>query len=194
MPAGCLDQDPRARPKAHIFTAFKAAWYTIADALPQHDAFPAQWDAPAAVMSERQAPAAAQSGKAVGSCMCGRVAYEVSSDAWLAVYNCHCSRCRKARAAAHTTNGFVAYEDFRWLQGDDNLGTFKLPEAERFTKAFCVTCGSSMPRARPERVAIPVATLDTALSFPQLKHIFVGSKAPWFEIADTLQQFEQYPS
>ena len=26
------------------------------------------------------------------------------------------------------------------------------------------------------------------------KHIFVGSKAPWFEITDDLPQFDEYPT
>ena len=26
------------------------------------------------------------------------------------------------------------------------------------------------------------------------EHIFVGSKAPWFEITDDLPQFDEYPS
>jgi hypothetical protein len=194
MPAGCLDGDPGVRPKAHIFVASKAPWYTVPDSLPQHAQYPAEWNAPAVVAPEPDAPRIAASGKAVGSCLCGRVAYEVANDAWVAAYNCHCSRCRKARSAAHGTNGFVAPENFRWLQGDDHLRAFKVPEAERFDQAFCITCGSGMPRARPTRAVIPVATLDTAPSLPQLAHIFVGSKAPWFEIADSLRQFEQYPS
>ena len=37
---GTLDDDPGARPEAHIFVASKAPWYTIEDELPQHDAYP----------------------------------------------------------------------------------------------------------------------------------------------------------
>ena len=36
-----------------------------------------------------------------GSCLCDTVAYEVTSPI-KAVHNCHCSRCRRARAAART--------------------------------------------------------------------------------------------
>jgi hypothetical protein len=31
-------------------------------------------------------------------------------------------------------------------------------------------------------------------NLPPSKHIFVGSKAPWFEITDELPQFDEYPS
>lgn len=37
---GTLDEDPGARPEAHIFVGSKAPWYTIEDDLPQHEAYP----------------------------------------------------------------------------------------------------------------------------------------------------------
>ncbi len=37
---GTLEDDPGARPEAHIFVASKAPWYTIEDDLPQHEAYP----------------------------------------------------------------------------------------------------------------------------------------------------------
>jgi hypothetical protein len=37
---GTLTDDPTIRPTAHIFVGSKAAWETISDDLPQHDAFP----------------------------------------------------------------------------------------------------------------------------------------------------------
>jgi hypothetical protein len=36
---GTLVDDPSIRPSAHIFVGSKAPWYTITDALPQHDEF-----------------------------------------------------------------------------------------------------------------------------------------------------------
>jgi hypothetical protein len=38
---GSLDSDPETRPVAHIWTAHKAAWFEIADDLPQHPESPA---------------------------------------------------------------------------------------------------------------------------------------------------------
>jgi hypothetical protein len=37
---GTLSDDPTVRPTEHIFVGSKAAWETIADDLPQYDAFP----------------------------------------------------------------------------------------------------------------------------------------------------------
>ena len=36
---GTLVDEPSIRPSAHIFVGSKAPWYTITDALPQHDEF-----------------------------------------------------------------------------------------------------------------------------------------------------------
>jgi hypothetical protein len=40
LPAGTLDDDPGARPQAHVFVASKAPWVEIHDDLPQFDEFP----------------------------------------------------------------------------------------------------------------------------------------------------------
>ena len=132
-------------------------------------------------------------GAARGSCLCGRVAYEVGPGAWNLFY-CHCSRCRKARAAAHGANAFFERADFAWLRGESELRSYKIPEAARFAQTFCATCGSPMPSVRTERVVVPVATLDTAIAKPHARHIHVASKAPWFEIADSWPQHAELPS
>ena len=38
MPAGCLDDDPGARPQMHIFVGSKAPWHESTDSLPRFDA------------------------------------------------------------------------------------------------------------------------------------------------------------
>ena len=40
IPLGGLEQDPGARPEAHIFVGSKAAWHEISDGLPQFEAWP----------------------------------------------------------------------------------------------------------------------------------------------------------
>ena len=40
-------------------------------------------------------------------------------------------------------------------------------------------------------------TMGTLIDTPSIRptaHIFVGSKAPWFEICDALPQFEEFPT
>ena len=191
IPAGCLNGDPGIRPIAHIFASSKAPWYVIADDLDQFDNYSDPDDGP---NIERPGQAQAKDGVLHGSCLCGDVAYEVTT-LLKTVYNCHCSRCQKARAAAHATNAFTAFDGVVFVRGKDKLTAFKLPAAEFFTQVFCSRCGSPMPRLNKERniAVIPFGSLDDDPGRGADEHIFTGSKAPWYTIADGLPCIEERP-
>ncbi|MFT6094896.1 MAG: hypothetical protein ACJA2Q_002803 [Pseudohongiellaceae bacterium] len=62
-------------------------------------------------------------------------------------------------------------------------------------KGFCSNCGSSLYTkfdANPEIYGFPLGTLDTDPGVKAGHHVFVGSKAPWFEITDDLPQNVEY--
>jgi hypothetical protein len=190
MPAGCLDDDPGMRPQAHIFVASMAPWHEIADALPRFDAFPT--GSRGAVQFRTPEPPERE-GAVRGSCLCGGVSFEIEGELSLMI-NCHCSRCRKARSAAHATNLFAPAAGFRWIRGEELIDAFKVPDSQRFTHGFCRVCGSSVPRGGAEMVGVPAGTLDGDPGARERLHIFCGSKAPWYEIADDLPQHEEAPS
>lgn len=189
MPAGCLDDDPVARPLAHIFVGSMAPWWTIADALPRFEAYPEQWST-----TRIEAPALAppSPGVARGSCLCGGVRFEVRGT-HTTIFCCHCSRCRKARAAAHATNLFVPRDAFRWVGGEHRVARFPLPGAERFTQCFCADCGSKLPRVGDTDVAIPMGAFDDDPGARPALHIHVDSMAPWYTIADALPRHAEGP-
>jgi hypothetical protein len=191
IPCGLLDDDPVMRPQAHIFVASKAPWHEISDSLPRFDAYP-QGMGEEVAFGRGSDPAP---GTVRGSCLCGGVAYEIVGPVAGPIVNCHCSRCRRARAAAHASNVFVPLSSFRWLRGEELVASYKLPEAERFAQAFCRTCGGKVPRVNPQlgRVAVPAGSLDDDPGAREELHVFVGSKAPWYEIADDLPQHDAYP-
>ena len=191
VPAGPLDGDPGMRPERHIFVASKAPWYVIADDLPRHDTYPADDFGPEVERPDRRS---GRPGVLAGSCLCGGVAFEVV-EPFKVVHNCHCSRCRKARAAAHTTNGFTSPEALRFLRGEELVVSYKVPEARFFRQNFCRVCGSGVPRADAERgiAVIPFGALDDDPGTGAGRHIFVAFKAPWFEIADELPRFPDGP-
>lgn len=192
LPAGCFDDDPVTRPSKHIFVASKAPWHAIEDNLPRHDAWMPEYDGP--VVAERKL-ADAKPGRLRGSCLCGEVAYEVT-EPLKAVHNCHCSRCRKARAAAFTTNGFTSIDGVRFSSGENNIATYKLPEARFFTVAFCRTCGSGVPRLDPGRgiAIIPFGSLDDDPGRAPDDHIYVAFKAPWYDIPGGLPRYDERPA
>ena len=92
-------------------------------------------------------------------------------------------------------NVFVPPENFKWLRGEDNVVVYDHAEAERFGNSFCKTCGSSVPRKADNAPMynIPVGSLDDAPGITSRGHIYVGSKSDWFEISDTLDQFDEMP-
>jgi hypothetical protein len=193
LPAGGLDGDPGVRPLAHIFVGSKAPWFEIADSLPRFDAYPPGIDA-AVLPDPPQTPRPA--GATRGSCLCGAVAYEITQPPRLARY-CHCSRCRKQRAAAFAANLVAPAGGVRFRRGEAGLCSYKVPEARFFTHVFCGICGSSQPRIDPSRdiAVVPMGSLDDDPGVRPREHIFVGSKAPWDAIADSLPRYaEQAPT
>jgi hypothetical protein len=186
MPAGALAGDCGARPEAHMFVDSRAPWLEIADAVPQLPGAPPGFDLPT-VPAE---PPATGPGLE-GGCLCGRVRYRIRGEP-LQFVNCHCSRCRRARGAAHASNLFVVPEQLEWLSGEADVRVFDLPGAARFGQNFCPECGSPVPRLSQQigRCNVPAGSLHGDPGCRVGYHIYVGSKAPWFAIADDLPQFE----
>jgi hypothetical protein len=193
VPAGNLEEDPGVRPSFHMFAASAPAWFPITDALPRYDTFPPEFSEGAVV--EDPPALVARPGVVHGHCLCGAIAFELSGEPER-LHNCHCSRCRRARGAAHATNAFFQRGQLNWLSGEGNIVNYKLPEAKRFGQAFCRDCGSTMPRvvASTGYVVAPCGSLDTPPGIPVQSHIFVGSKAPWHEITDQIPQWETLPA
>ena len=128
-----------------------------------------------------------------GGCLCGNIRYEVRGPVGL-VNNCHCIMCRKAHGAAFATYGRVKSEDFTLLSGADDLGSYQ--SSPPVTRTFCKKCGSSLQFIvidRPEIFGLALGTLDDDPGVRPSKHIFVDSKAPWFEISDDLPQHAERP-
>jgi hypothetical protein len=184
-PAGNLLADPGIRPQSHMFVGSKAPWFEIADDLLRFEAFPPGVDMPGLPEHEPHDPA----GHTRGSCLCGAVAFVIEGPPQIA-RNCHCTRCRRARSAAHASNLVTPVGAVRFTRGADRLGEFKAPDARFFTQVFCSSCGSPMPRIDPSRsiAIVPMGALDDAPGVSPSVHIWVGSKAPWYSIADRLPQ------
>jgi hypothetical protein len=126
-----------------------------------------------------------------GSCLCGAVTYAITG-ALKRAGHCHCSICRKSHGAAFATWAMVEPERFRWTSGAELLARYvSSPGRQRF---FCARCGSPLAAAHEGRVTeVVLATIDGDPGVRPCEHIFVGSKASWHEIGDTLPQFEEWP-
>jgi hypothetical protein len=193
VPAGNLEGDPGIRPQRHMFAASRAPWYPITDDLPRSDAFPPGFGDATSVDEPPVPPP--EAGIVRGRCLCGDVAFELAGPPEV-MQNCHCTRCRRARSAAHATNAFWRREQLRWVRGEDSVVNFPLPGAKRFGQAFCRRCGSAVPRVVESTgyAVVPCGGLDDQPGAMPRGHIFTGSKAPWFEITGDLPRWEALPA
>jgi hypothetical protein len=173
----------------HVFAGSKAPWHVIADTLPQHEAAPPDW----APEVNRPTPPPV-TGATRGSCLCGSVSFSVSGAParWL---QCHCSRCRRGRSAAHGSNTFYPSAQFAWLTGREHVRLYRHPEAQRFAVSFCVKCGGAGPveRENVPFVLVAAGSFDADPGARPEAHIHVASQAPWYPITDTLPQYAELP-
>lgn len=218
VPAGLIDSELPNLPTKHIFTESKSSAYTITDQLPQvigyggddtsHSAAVgvtpeantpfnddnANNESHEATSSSHTIEIPNQTNPVTGSCLCNAVTFEYEGTPEF-VMNCHCTRCRKAKGAAHATNVFVTSEQFRWMTGEHHIESYAHPSATVFGHAFCKTCGSSVPRKRPgaELYNVPAGALNQSPGAEPKGHIYVGSMASWFDITDDKRQWQEGP-
>lgn len=125
----------------------------------------------------------------VGKCECGAVRYQVA-DAFLYAANCHCSRCRAATGSAFKP--FAGIERGK-LEITEGQGMLLVVGEENSNDTRCGACGSllfSVVRDG-EYVHVAMGSLVDVPAIRPTSHIYVGSKAPWFEITDDLPQHEE---
>ncbi len=130
-----------------------------------------------------------------GGCLCGGVQYEISGEP-MRFYHCHCRRCRKTTGTGHASNIMVKLGDAAWIRGEELLGHYKVPEAQRFSTCFCTRCGGQLPRVRKEAgfALIPAGSLDVEPGVAPQARIFWGSRAEWSCAGDGLPTFAEYPT
>ncbi|MBS1163901.1 MAG: aldehyde-activating protein [Burkholderiaceae bacterium] len=129
-----------------------------------------------------------------GGCLCGAVKFEVSGEPKRFLH-CHCTRCRKATGTGHASNMFLQPGTLKWVSGEEQVRSYKVPEAQRFTNTFCATCGGRLPRqpAGTDMVIVPAGSLDGEPPIKPTGRIFYGSRAAWSCGGDDLPVFETYP-
>ena len=125
----------------------------------------------------------------VGKCECGAVRYQVA-DAFRYAANCHCSRCRAATGSAFKPFAGIERGKLEVTEGQDML---LVVGEQNSNDTRCGTCGSLLFSVVRDGAYVHVA-MGSLVDVPAIRptsHIYVGSKAPWFEITDDLPQHEE---
>ena len=81
------------------------------------------------------------------------------------------------------------------LAGEALVRQYKVPEAQRFTNAFCTQCGGRVPRstAGSGMVMVPMGSLDDDPGIEPQARIFQGSRAAWSCNDKALPGFDAMP-
>jgi len=126
-----------------------------------------------------------------GECECRAVRYTVP-DAFRYALNCHCSRCRAGTGTAFKAFGGIPRDRLEVVEGADGLLVWGDDEGNH---TRCGVCGSLLYSVVRDGGWVHVAfgSLAAEPSIRPQGHIYVGSKAPWFEITDDLPQFDELP-
>jgi len=126
-----------------------------------------------------------------GSCLCGAVGYAVA-DAFEYALNCHCSQCRRSTGSAFKPLAGIVRPALEIVRGADAIMTYGGSEAH---DAHCRFCGSLLFSVVRQGAYVHVAmgTLQGEPAIRPSMHIFVGSKAAWYEITDDLPQHAGLP-
>jgi hypothetical protein len=125
-----------------------------------------------------------------GRCECRAVRYRVP-DAFLYAGNCHCSNCRASTGSAFKPFAGIERDKLEIVEGADTLLVWG-DDVANHTR--CGICGALLYSVVRDGAYVHVAmgSLDDNPTIRPTEHIFVGSKAPWFEITDDLPQSEEY--
>lgn len=130
-----------------------------------------------------------------GSCLCGKVAFEVAA-APIRFFYCHCRSCQKSSGSVHAANMAFPGGSVRWTQGEDLVQLFvDTQENPGFPRAFCRNCGSPVPKLSRNRQfwVVPSGSLDTDPDIKPQANIYWAEHAPWYLSADQIPKNEGAP-
>ena len=124
-----------------------------------------------------------------GSCLCGTVHFSMD-DEHSDMTHCHCSICRKLHGVPFAT--YVNVKNLQITKGESSIVPYE--SSPGFMRSFCGVCGSVLPEKLQGSAtySVPAGTINEDVDCSSQEHIFVESKAPWFEITDSLKQVEGY--
>ena len=128
----------------------------------------------------------------MGSCLCGGVQFRLNG-APTFLNHCHCTMCRKASGSAFGSFLHADGRLFEWTAGETLIESYCSSPGN--FRPFCKACGARVPVLEDDgtHVIIPAGTLDDDPALRPLVHFHVASKAPWFGVTDTIEQFPEFP-
>ena len=132
--------------------------------------------------------------KLEGHCECKKVSFDITQEIKY-LSHCHCSQCRRSHGSAFASFIEVDKSCFKYNSGMKNIKIYF--SSEKCKRLFCEACGSNImfiDEAKPDKYYVSVGVISGKPDLPKAHHVFVGSKASWYQIDDNLKQHNTYPS
>ena len=127
-----------------------------------------------------------------GSCLCGKVAFEVNGAPLMFLY-CHCRSCQKSSGSVHAANLAFPNNSVVWTQGEDHIELFvDTHENPGFPRRFCRSCGSPVPKlSRNQKFwVVPSGLLDSDPGLRPQANIYWAEHAEWYVSPDQIPKQE----
>jgi hypothetical protein len=100
--------------------------------------------------------------------------------------------CRKSHGAAFATWAHVDRDQFHWTSGVEFIPAHESSAGTE--RCFCRKCGSPLVLSNSGKITeVVLGSVDGDPGVRPAEHIFVGSKAAWYEIFDALPRYEEWP-
>src|SRR5262245_2494642 len=122
-----------------------------------------------------------------GSCLCGTVQFEIDGKT-TEIGMCHCSKCRKVSGVASNANLMVGRDRLKWISGEDHLTKFEMADGWGSLALLHLRVAGTQAPSRWRGLLGPGRPSRFDPGVRIAGHIFVGSKAPWDEIAGNAPQ------
>ena len=127
-----------------------------------------------------------------GHCLCGQVQFEFDSQP-TDVSVCHCSFCRRMTGTAFGVYVKVPAGNLNFLSGTEQVTSYDV--TDKLSMYSCRNCGSYLYARHADYSEFTYVCLGAVDDNDDIRpgyHEFVGSKASWFDIHDSLPQFEDW--
>jgi hypothetical protein len=120
-----------------------------------------------------------------GSCLCGRVRFEVAEQP-TAAYYCHCTRCQGRTGSGSSAQARINGDAFTLLDGEGTVKGWRHPDGG-FEKFFCAECGAHLFSRNPDdpsQMSVRMSAFDDDPGVRPSGRTFVAYAAAWEPIPD----------
>ena len=127
-----------------------------------------------------------------GSCLCEKIQFEANELPNM-VFNCHCSRCRKAHGSAFATQIFAVKDSLKFIKGKDALTEY---DSTGGIRTFCSACGSRLMNYGKEGtdyLSVAISAIDNADEFKPTADCFTKNKIGWVKLDDKVKSWDEFP-